>query len=75
MKPETEIKVKPYMQKEISEIYGIGNATMRAWIKKISPKIGQRYGRYYTVKQVEIIFREFGVPYKITNTEMSSEMF
>lgn len=75
MRPEKGIMVQPYMQKDLSKIYGIGESTMKEWIKKIKPKVGQRYGRYYTVKQVEIIFKEFGVPYKIVDTEITSATF
>jgi hypothetical protein len=43
-------------------MYNVSKKTMTRWLKPHLPKIGQREGRYYNVKQVQIIFDLFGLP-------------
>ena len=62
---QTEIKtieVKPYMIGELAKHFQVSEKTFRCWLKDITERVGQRKGRYYTIKQVEMIFQEFGIP-------------
>ena len=72
MKNNNEIMIQPYMVCELSKIYKISEKTLRNWLDRIQPELGERYGRYYTAKQVEIIFKTFGVPYKIEISSVST---
>jgi hypothetical protein len=67
MKNNNGVMVKPYLSSELSIIYSISHPTFTKWIKSIESELGKRVGAYYTVKQVEIIFKNFGVPYKIVD--------
>lgn len=57
-----EFKIKPYTQLQLSRIYGICNCTMGTWLKRIKDKVGKKEGHYYSVRQVEIILKEYGLP-------------
>lgn len=63
---KTSIEIKPYMLNELAKFYQVSDPTLRAWIKGFSDKLGKRIGRYYSAKQVEIIFEELGCPKTIT---------
>ncbi len=43
-------------------MYKVSQKTMTRWLKPHKEKIGKRQGRYYNVKQVEIIFDTLGLP-------------
>jgi len=62
MEIKTTIQVKPYSLKEIADLYGISKKTMYKWMEPLKNKIGEKRGRYYTVKQVRLIFDEIGLP-------------
>jgi hypothetical protein len=59
---KTSIEVKPYMLNELAKFYQVSDPTFRSWVKALADKIGKRIGKYYSVKQVEIIFEELGCP-------------
>lgn len=62
---ESEIKtieIKPYMISELAKFYQVSDKTFRCWLKGLGERLGKRIGRYYTIKQVELIFHEFGTP-------------
>lgn len=54
------------MLNELARFYQISDPTLRAWIKGFEEKLGKRVGRYYSAKQVEIIFEELGLPKTIS---------
>ncbi len=59
------IMVQPYMIGELASLYKISPKTLKNWMVKVEPELGERCGRYYSARQVEIIFKTFGIPYKI----------
>jgi hypothetical protein len=63
---KTSIEIKPYMLNELAKFYQVSDPTLRSWIKSFADKLGKRVGRYYSAKQVEIIFEELGCPKTIT---------
>ena len=65
METEIIIKLKPYSLKEIADIYGISTKTLTKWMAPLRDKVGIRRGRYYTIKQVRIIFDELELPGEI----------
>jgi hypothetical protein len=56
------IEIKPYMPNELARFYQVSHPTFNKWIKGIAEKLGKRNGQYFSVKQVEIIFEELGLP-------------
>lgn len=56
------VEIKPYLTGELARFYQVSKPTLRKWLKRIEEKIGERNGRYYSIKQVEVIFQEFGLP-------------
>lgn len=58
-------RVKPYSTKELCYMYAISNKTFNKWINSFTRELGTRNGRFYTVKQVELIFMKLGLPYRI----------
>lgn len=57
--------IKPYNVKEICSIYNISCKTFFKWSVFFGKEVGPRRGRYYTVRQVEIIFGKLGLPYRV----------
>jgi hypothetical protein len=48
--------------KELCEIYGVSDKTMRKWLQPFAEQIGERRGHFYNVAQVVTIFHHLGVP-------------
>ena len=57
-----DILIKPYTLQQLATRYGVARSTMRRWLKPHLAAIGERYGNYYTTKQVRIIFNLIGEP-------------
>ncbi len=55
-------KVRAYSIGELAALYEISPKTMNRWLTPHLERIGKRQGRFYTVKQVEIIFEYLGLP-------------
>lgn len=60
--PIQTLAVRPYSNKELRMMYEVSRRTMTSWLRPHLPKIGKREGRYWTVKQVSIIFDVLGLP-------------
>lgn len=59
---ETVREIKPYTMKELCNIYQISDKTLRKWLLPFAGEIGKRNGNIYTVAQVQVIFKNLGVP-------------
>lgn len=57
-----ECQVRPYTLKELTQLYGVTKPTLISWLKQHQERIGQKTGRYYTVKQIDMIFQLIGFP-------------
>jgi len=57
--------VKPYTPKELCRLYSVTAKTFYKWLAPFHHELGSRIGYYYTIKQVELIFLNLGVPYVI----------
>jgi hypothetical protein len=62
------IEVRPYTVKELCALYRMSYRSFSTCLGPIKNMIGERPGRYYTVRQVEIIFMELGIPYSINES-------
>lgn len=60
-----QIEIRGYSIKELSILYQVSGKTIRKWIKEFAPDVGERVGHCYTPKQVEVIFKELGIPGKL----------
>ena len=54
--------VKPYSLKELAGLYHVSKNTFKKWLEPVRTEIGKREGYYYSIRQVEVIFRHLGVP-------------
>jgi hypothetical protein len=64
MKKNT-IQLKPYSIGELAKLYSVCDRTMKKWINPFEHTIGEKNGRYYSIRQVKIIFDKLGLPSEI----------
>lgn len=57
--------IKPYRLKDLAAIFDINPQTLKRWIGKYPDDLGEKDGMYYSVKQVEFMIEQFGLPRKI----------
>lgn len=57
-----KITIQAYSPAELANIYGIKWGVMNQWLKYLEEFTGKRVSRFYTPKQVEIIFEHLGLP-------------
>ncbi len=65
-KEKKEFRIKPYSIQELANFYSISYCTMKKWLDKFKDEVGEKMGRYYTVKQVETILAKLGTPKTIS---------
>jgi transposase len=56
------VQLRAYSKTEIAELYKISMKGLSTWLAPLKEELGPRVGRFYSPKQVEIIFREYGIP-------------
>jgi hypothetical protein len=54
--------IRPYRQKDIAWVYGVSTRTIRRWMKKLTPMIGNKNAKYYTIEEVTTIVQAIGIP-------------
>lgn len=59
------IEAKPYSIGELAKLYNVSLRTMNNWLAPHKEAIGQRSGRFFTVKQVLLIFQLIDLPCKV----------
>jgi DNA-binding transcriptional MerR regulator len=57
-----EKNVRPYSYGELVDLYGVSQRTLKTWLIPFMAEIGEKRGRYFTVKQIEVIFTKVGFP-------------
>lgn len=57
-----KVEVKPYNLKELANLYQVSDKTFKRWIDHFKGELGEKYGNYYTIHQVRIIFKKLGLP-------------
>jgi hypothetical protein len=57
------ISVKPYTLTQLAGQYGVCTRTFKGWLNPFAEELGGKIGRFYSVKQVEIIYDNLGFPY------------
>jgi hypothetical protein len=46
-------------------VYEVDWRTLKKWLQPFEIEIGEKIGRFYSIRQVEIIFDKLGYPYII----------
>jgi hypothetical protein len=59
---EGNLLIKPYRLKDLAEIYGVCNRTMKKWITNAAPEV--RRSQFYSIPNVTIIVEALGLPQK-----------
>ena len=67
---DDKIEARPYAPKELAALYGVHSKTLFKWMKPFEKEIGEKTGRFYTVKQVRIIVDKLGFPGHIKESEI-----
>ena len=57
-----KIQLKAYSLSEVAMLYEVSGKTLKTWLKPFNNEIGQKLGRYYTPKQMKLIFERLGMP-------------
>ncbi len=57
-----QIPLRPYCLKELAALYDVHPRTIKVWLAPFIEVIGEKNGRYYTIRQVEVIFNKIGEP-------------
>lgn len=63
-------EIKPYTKKELANLYELSPRAFYTLFKPHEEVVGTKLGRYYSIKQVEIIFSRLGIP----NCMLSDEL-
>lgn len=68
--------LRPYNHKQLADFYGVCWLTFQRWVKRHEKEIGQKTGHFYSINQVLVIFKIFGMPkkFKVSLSEVE-EMF
>jgi hypothetical protein len=61
-KASTPLPLRPYCLKELAALYEVKPRTVKIWLEPFLKSIGKKNGRFYTIKQVRIIFEKLGEP-------------
>ena len=59
-----KILLRVYSPCELAKLYGVSTRTFSKWLKPFLSEIGERCGRFYTIRQVKIIFEKLCLPDK-----------
>ncbi len=57
-----QLGIRPYSKRELAALYEVPTRSFYTMFKPHESKIGNKLGRYYSTKQIEILFRELGLP-------------
>jgi hypothetical protein len=61
---EGNLLIKPYRLKDLAEIYGVCNRTMKKWITNAAPEVQRNRSQFYSIPNVTIIVEALGLPQK-----------
>jgi hypothetical protein len=57
-----KIELQPCCLKDLAVMYKVNRRTIKQWLEPFESEIGEKNGRFYTIKQVKIIFDKIGNP-------------
>jgi len=64
-----EFDLRPCTPADLCKMYGVTRKTILRWLKPFAKEIGQRYGHFYNIAQVEKIVKILGVPGRMLEDE------
>ena len=56
------IEIKPQSKKELANLYEVSPRCLTTMLAPFKESVGKKSGRYFNIKQVEIIFSSLGIP-------------
>jgi hypothetical protein len=59
---EGNLLIKPYRLKDLAEIYGVCNRTMKKWITNAAPEAKRNRSQFYSIPSVAMIVDALGLP-------------
>jgi hypothetical protein len=62
MNEENLVPLAPYSTTQLADFYNVDRKTFMLWLAPYWQYIGPRRGRFFTILQVEIIFKLLGRP-------------
>jgi len=62
---EGNLLIKPYRLKDLAEIYGVCNRTMKNWITDAVPYAKRNRSQFFPIPAVEMIIEALGLPQRI----------
>lgn len=69
MRKKSSFNITPLSCADLGKLYGVHSKTFKKWINPFKEKIGKRIGRYYSIRQVKIIFRYLGLPARFNEND------
>jgi hypothetical protein len=58
----SSIIIKPYTIIELARLYDVDRRTFKGWIAPFAKEIGEKNGRYFSIPQVKLIFKNLDFP-------------
>lgn len=55
-------EMKPLNYKQLAAIYEVSHKTLKSWLEPFMEEVGEMRGRFFTLKQVRIIYDKLGAP-------------
>lgn len=69
MKRETSTQeLKPVNHKQLAARYQVSHKTLKSWMEPFAEEVGEMRGRFFTLKQLQIIYEKLGDPANIQST-------
>jgi hypothetical protein len=62
---EGNLLIKPYRLKDLAEIYGVCNRTMKKWIAGAAPEAKRNRSQFFPIPAVAVIIEALGLPQRI----------
>ena len=69
MNKNNTASLRPLSKTELAEHYGMSIRCFYTLLKPYEEEIGPKLGRYYSIKQVELIFENLGLPPSLLKDE------
>lgn len=57
---------------DLAQIFDVNYRTFKRWVSNIEKEMGKPNGKYYSIKQVEYMIGQFGLP-RMLNISVSQE--
>ena len=59
------LQIKPYRLKDLIAIFDVNENTFKNWMARYTDELGEKDGKYYSIRQVEFMIEKFGLPKKV----------